>query len=256
MSKQGPSISRRCWIEPDWPAPAQVRAAATLRTGGVSSGPYASLNLGAHVGDMPQAVAENRRRVRAALGLPVEPCWLNQVHGNQVIEVCGISPPAPPTADAAWTREPGAVCGVLTADCLPVLFCDRRGTRVAAAHAGWRGLAGGVLAATIEALKTPPAELLAWLGPAIEPEAFEVGAEVREAFLERDAAHAAAFDANERGRWQADLYALARRELARLGVHAVYGGGFRCHGEPARWFSYRRDGRTGRMATMIWRGEA
>jgi polyphenol oxidase len=244
-------MSKVQWIEPDWPAPPSVRAATTLRAGGVSQGPFASLNLGAHVGDAPEAVAENRRRMQAALQLPAEPVWLNQVHGIEVIEARAHA--APPTADAAVAREPGQVCVILTADCLPVLFCDRDGTRVAAAHAGWRGLAGGVLGATIAALDVAPASLLAWLGPAIEPEAFEVGREVREQFLSKDAGNAIAVAANARGRWQADLYALARRELACLGVTSVYGGGFRCHGEPERFFSYRRESRTGRMATLIWR---
>ena len=268
------------WLEPDWPAPANVRAAVSLRAGGVSEGPYASLNLAAHVGDDPAVVAENRRRLRAALALPAEPLWLDQVHGNVVAEAdqarnavpAGPVAIAPPTADAAVAHSPGQVCVVLTADCLPVLICDRHGTHVAAAHAGWRGLAGGVLDATVAALvstervseraterttgrttgRTRPAELIAWLGPAIEPEAFEVGDEVREAFLARDRAHETAFSRNARGRWQADLYRLARRELLRLGVGEVHGGGFRCHADRERFYSYRRDGRTGRMASLIW----
>src|SRR5690606_7797531 len=239
------------WLEPQWPAPPGVRAAATLRFGGVSSGPYASLNLGAHVGDDPTAVAENRRRLTAALELPSEPVWLDQVHGATVVAAGEYD--APPTADACVALAPGRVCAVLTADCLPVLFCDRAGERVGAAHAGWRGLACGVLASTVQALGVGPENLIAWLGPAIEPEALEVGAEVREAFLARDRRSAQAFTANQRGRWQADIYGLARLELSRLGVTRVYGGGLRCHGDHERFFSYRRDGRTGRMATLIWR---
>jgi polyphenol oxidase len=238
------------WITPDWPAPAQVKAAATLRTGGVSQGPYASLNLGTHVGDDAAAVAENRRLLKAALQLPSEPAWLNQVHGAHV--VMANSHVSPPTADASVAHSAGQVCVVLTADCLPVLFCDRQGTRVAAAHAGWRGLAGGVLGATISALDVPPSQLLAWLGPAIEQQAFEVGTEVREQFLALGANNAAAFQVNAHGRWQADLYQLARNELARLGVHDVSGGDRRCYAEAESFFSYRRDARTGRMATLIW----
>ena len=241
------------WITPDWPAPPQVKAAATLRTGGVSEGAFASLNLGSHVGDVPAAVAENRRLLEAALALPAQPTWLNQVHGIDVIDAASLGAlTAPPTADASFATSAGAVCVVMTADCLPVLFSDRQGTRVAAAHAGWRGLAGGVLGATIKALGVPPAQLLAWLGPAIEQDAFEVGEEVHEQFLKLAADNAAAFRANARARWQADLYQLARNELARLGVTAVYGGGFRCYADSERFFSYRRENRTGRMASLVW----
>jgi YfiH family protein len=238
------------WITPQWPAPSNVRAAATVRAGGVSGGPFESLNLALHVGDTPESVLENRRRLREMLDLPAEPAWLNQVHGATVVEAHQHS--SPPTADAAFAHAPKQVCVVLTADCLPVLVCDRDGKRVAAAHAGWRGLAGGVLRATVEALKTPPERLMAWLGPAIEQDAFEVGAEVRDSFMALDPANASAFRVNARGRWQADLYELASRELNRLGIAAVHGGGFRCHADRDRFFSYRRDGRTGRMATMIW----
>jgi YfiH family protein len=241
------------WITPDWPAPPHVKAAATLRTGGVSQGPFASLNLGTHVGDDPAAVAQNRRLLAAALELPAEPTWLNQVHGIDVVAASTAARSAtPPTADASFATGPGAVCVVMTADCLPVLFCDRQGTRVAAAHAGWRGLAGGVLGATVRALDVPPDRLMAWLGPAIEQDAFEVGEEVRQQFLQLGADNAGAFQANSRGRWQADLYRLARNELARLGVTAVYGGGLRCFADSKRFFSYRRDQRTGRMATLVW----
>ncbi len=237
-------------IIPDWPAPEGVRAAVTTRNGGVSVGPYASLNLGTHVGDDSVAVAENRRRVRAKLNLVTEPAWLNQVHGTNVVEARAYD--QPPAADASIARAPGAVCAVLTADCLPVIFCDELGTRVAAAHAGWRGLVGGVLESTVKALERDPASLLAWLGPAIEQEAFEVGDDVREQFLARDPANARAFVRNERDRWQADLYALARNELRRLGVSRIHGGGFSCYADAERFFSYRRDAQTGRMATLIW----
>lgn len=238
------------WMTPDWPAPPNVKAAATLRTGGVSEGAFSSLNLGSHVGDVPGAVSENRHLLKAALGLPAEPTWLNQVHGIAVVDAALSG--TPPAADASVARGAGAVCVVMTADCLPVLFCDRGGTRVGAAHAGWRGLAGGVLGATIKALDVPPSQLMAWLGPAIEQDAFEVGDDVHEAFLKLAAGNAAAFQANSRGRWQADLYQLARNELARLGVTAVYGGGFKCFADSERFFSYRRESRTGRMATLVW----
>ena len=238
------------WITPDWPAPPNVKAAATLRTGGVSEGAFASLNLGSHVGDDPAAVAENRRLLKAALRLPTEPTWLNQVHGINVVDASAEG--TTPSADASIARGAGAVCVVMTADCLPVLFCDRAGTRVGAAHAGWRGLAGGVLGATIKALDVPPSQLMAWLGPAIEQDAFEVGDDVHEAFLKLAADNAAAFRANARARWQADLYQLARNELARLGVTNVYGGGFKCFADSERFFSYRRESRSGRMATLVW----
>lgn len=238
------------WLTPDWPAPANVRAAATLRHGGVSTGEYASLNLATHVGDDPVAVAENRRRVREALNLSTEPAWLNQVHGTTVVEAKPQS--APPTADASIAHAASQVCVVMTADCLPVLFCDRNGTRVGAAHAGWRGLVGSVLGETIKAMNVEPQNLLAWLGPAIEQEAFEVGEEVREQFVARDSSNAAAFAPNPRGRWQADLYELARRELLRLGVRNVCGGGFDVFADRDRFFSYRRQPKTGRMATMVW----
>jgi polyphenol oxidase len=238
------------FIDADWPAPSNVRAVATVRTGGVSVGPFASLNLGAHVGDDAASVAENRRRVREQLHLPAEPLWLNQVHGTAVVDAASRTPT--PTADAAIAKSPGQVCVVLTADCLPVVFCDEAGSRVAAAHAGWRGLAGGVLRATVSALDVRPQKLLAWLGPAIEQNAFEVGPEVREQFVMQDPANAAAFEPNARGRWLADLYDLARRQLERVGVTRVYGGGFRCFADRDRFFSYRRDAVTGRMATMVW----
>jgi YfiH family protein len=237
-------------IEADWPAPANVRAIATTRTGGVSGGSYASLNLGAHVGDDARAVTENRSRLRTALGLTRDPLWLNQVHGAAVVEA--IPHNVPPTADASFARSAGEACAVLTADCLPVVFCDRDGTRVAAAHAGWRGLAGGVLDSALHAMGVAPERVLTWLGPAIEQDAFEVGAEVREQFLARSADNESAFKLNARGRWQADLYDLARRELARLGVTQVFGGGFRCYADRDRFFSYRRDGTTGRLATLVW----
>jgi hypothetical protein len=239
------------FITPDWPAPANVKAAVTLRAGGVSEGTFASFNLGAHVGDDANAVAENRRLLETTLQLPAEPTWLNQVHGTTVVNALKAAA-SRPAADASVAFSADAVCVVLTADCLPVLFCDRAGTRVGAAHAGWRGLVGGVLTETIEALGVPPSELLAWLGPAIEQDAFEVGPEVLEQFVARDPKNSGAFQTNARGRWQADLYQLARNELARLGVTSVHGGGFKCFADSERFFSYRREPRTGRMATLVW----
>jgi YfiH family protein len=238
----------------DWPAPAGVHVGVTTRAGGVSRGATGGLNLGDHVGDDPARVATNRARLVQALGLPHPPLWLRQVHGTDVIRHPGpgAEPAEPPVADAAYTAEPGAVLAVLTADCLPVALARADGSAVAIAHAGWRGLAAGVLGATVAALGSGPGELIAWLGPAIETEAFEVGAEVRAAFLARHAAAAACFHANQRGRWQADLAGLARLELAALRVDAVYGGGEGTYGAGHRWYSYRRDPATGRMATLAW----
>lgn len=237
-------------LVPEWPAPATVRAVSTTRRGGGSLPPYDGFNLAGHVGDDPIRVAGNRRQLAAVLGLSTEPAWLEQVHGIHAVAAETVS--APVVADAAWTREPSRPCVVMTADCLPVLLCDRAGTVVAAAHAGWRGLAGGVIAATVARLEVPPTELLAWLGPAIGPDAFEVGEEVRAAFLALDAGNAACFRPSPVGRWLADLYELARRQLRGLGVSAVYGGEFCTFSEPERFFSYRRENRTGRMASLIW----
>ena len=240
------------WISPEWPAPTEVRAASTLRRGGVSSGPYASLNLGAHVGDAPDAVARNRALVANALEFEREPLWLQQVHGAEVIRADAGADAAQPTADASVAFAPARPCVVLTADCLPVLLCDRAGTRVAAAHAGWRGLARGVLQATVARLACDPSQLLAWLGPAIGPAAFEVGEEVRDIFVRADLEAVAAFERNPGGRWQADLYTLAKFVLGSVGVQSVYGGAHCTYAGATDFFSYRRDGATGRMATMVW----
>jgi YfiH family protein len=259
------------WVEPDWPAPGGVRALSTWRNGGASTAPYASLNLGDHVGDAAASVAENRQRLALAAGLPSQPVWLRQVHGTTVVELdaiddgaTGIKAAGPDAAagvvaaagvgaaDAAFTRRRGQVCAILTADCLPILLAADSGEVIAAAHAGWRGLAGGVIEATVQALAVPPAPLMAWLGPAIGPQHFEVGAEVREALLKGDLGAEAAFAANARGRYMADLGALARRRLAALGVGRIYGGGRCTYAEADRYFSHRRDGMTGRQATLIW----
>lgn len=237
-------------IFPDWPASLSVRAAVTTRAGGVSQGRYASFNLGEHVGDDPPAVAANRARLRAALGLKQEPAWLRQVHGTRVVRLPVDE--AQPEADAAWTDTPGVICAVLAADCLPVLLCARDGRAVAAIHAGWRGLAAGVIEQTIAALPVAPAQLLAWLGPAIGPASFEVGAEVRAAFLAPDPDCGACFEQSRASKWLADLYALAGRRLRRAGVRRVSGGGFCTHADAGRFYSHRREGVTGRMATLIW----
>jgi YfiH family protein len=237
-------------IRPDWPAPATVRAAVSTRQGGVSGAPWDRLNLGAHTGDDPAHVAENRRRLREALGLAVEPFWLDQVHGTVVSRLDEATPVR--VADAAVAFRPDRVCAVLTADCMAVFLCDRAGTRVGIAHAGWRGLAAGVVEAAVAALECSPRELMAWLGPAIGSEAFEVGEEVRAQFIADDAGADAAFVRNARGRWQADLYALARRRLARAGVDDVHGAAVSTHADARRFYSYRRDGPCGRMANLIW----
>jgi YfiH family protein len=282
-------------IEPEWPAPARVRCAFTLRTGGVSVAPYDSLNVGAHVGDVGDAVGENRRRVREGLGLPAEPVWLQQVHGVGVADLdekpargaagmgsaevradaeaalvresVGAGAPValdlaraseasrvsePVRADAVVTRVPGRVCVIQVADCMPVLFAARDGSAVGAAHAGWRGLAAGVLEETVRQLGVRPSELIAWLGPTIGQKHFEVGDDVRIAFMSRDSNAASAFAANARGRWQCDLYELARRRLAALGIKDVFGGGWCTFADAARFFSFRRDGQCGRMAALIW----
>jgi YfiH family protein len=243
-------VSKLQIITPDWATPPQVRAAFTLRTGGVSAPPFDSLNLGAHVGDAPDAVAENRRRVRDQLRLPSEPVWLQQVHGTSVVDLEASGAQAP--ADAAVTRAREHVCVIQVADCMPVLFAARDGSAIGAAHAGWRGLAAGVLEATIRKLGVEPGQLLAWLGPAIGQAHFEVGDEVRAAFLADDIGAAAAFELNARGRWQCDLYALAKRRLTALGVSAVWGGGWCTYADARRFFSFRRDGQCGRMAALIW----
>jgi len=235
------------WLTPDWPAPASVKACVTTREGGVSLAPFDSLNLGDHVDDSPEAVAENRRRLTDRFS--IQPAWLQQVHG---IVVAQADPNLVATADASWTATPGIACTAMTADCLPALFCDRAGTRVAAAHAGWRGLAAGVLEATLDSLAVPPEDVLVWLGPAIGPQAFEVGPEVRETFVQQLPEAAKAFVPSQNaGKFMADIYELARLRLAARGVTAVYGGGF-CTVTDPRFFSYRRSPRTGRFASLIW----
>ncbi len=239
-------------IVPDWPVPSRVHALTTTRAAGFSIGPYHSLNLGDHVGDDPQRVHSNRERLRQAAGLPAEPCWLRQVHGIDVVDAADVEPGS--TADGSFTSEQNNVCVVLTADCLPILLCDRRGTTVGVLHAGWRGLAAGIVEAGVARMGAPGASLLAWLGPAIGPAVFEVGDDVRDAFVGADPKAASAFTANPRGRWLADLYRLARRRLERQGVTAIYGGEYCTYTQADLFYSYRRDGATGRMASLIWLG--
>lgn len=237
-------------IIPEWPLPPGVAACSSTRIGGVSSPPYDSLNLGAHCGDSIDDVEENRRRLFAAAKMPSKPVWLEQVHGNDVLRLTG-EPYAVKRADASWSNTPGIVCAVMTADCLPVLFCNKAGSEVAAAHAGWRGLCDGVLEATIANFKDHPNNIMAWLGPAIGPQAFEVGNDVRDAFLAKDSQAAHAFrPVGEK--YFADIYQLARQRLMHAGITQIYGGDRCTFTEHRDFFSYRRDRITGRMASFIW----
>lgn len=239
----------------DWPAPPGVMAFTTLRRGaGGSRAPFDDFNLGARCGDEAGAVAANRLELERRFGLPSAPTWLRQVHGTAVHRVTGPGGSGEPEADAAVTAVPGAVLAILTADCLPVVLAARDGSEVAAAHAGWRGLAGGVLEATVAAMRTAPADVVAWLGPAAGAADYEVGEEVRDAFAGCDPEATAAFVDTRPGHWTVDLYALARLRLARAGLQAgaIHGGGLSTIGEPARFFSHRRDAVTGRMATIVW----
>lgn len=235
-------------IIPDWPAPARVKTLQTTRQGGVSIAPYDSLNLGDHVGDNPLAVERNRILLNKLL--PTEPVWLEQIHGTLVANADRAS--CQPQADACIARHRAAVCAVMTADCLPLLLCDAQGSVVGAAHAGWRGLRDGVIETTVLAMGVAPQSLMAWLGPAISQENFEVGEEVRAAFVAIQPQSASAFIAGQPGKWLADIYALARLRLNALGVTQIYGGGRCTYRERGQFFSYRRDGATGRMGTFIW----
>lgn len=237
------------WLQADWPAPVNVRTLITTRQGGCSLQPFNSFNLGTHVGDDAEAVATNRELLRSQL--PSEPAWLNQVHGTHVVNAAEVGDSSL-DADASVANQPGTVCVVMTADCLPVLLCNDEGTVVAAAHAGWRGLCDGVLEASVAATGADPASLMAWLGPAIGPDAFEVGAEVRAAFMATDPAADHAFVAIGEDKYLADIYLLARQRLAALGIDRVYGGDFCTVIDRERFFSYRRDKITGRMASLIW----
>lgn len=237
------------WITPDWPAPDNIHAATTLRTGGVSITPYDSLNPATHVGDDLACVTENRHRIKTMLALPAEPVWLEQTHSNLVINAAQTT--TLQQADASYSNEAGVVCAVMTADCLPLLICSTDGKQIAAIHAGWRGLLAGIITNTVNALATT--EVLVWLGPAIGAARFEVGAEVRAAFVSKSPAFDSAFTQTKPDKYLADIYQLARIELAGQGIHAVYGGDFCTVTEQERFYSYRRDTQTGRLATLIWR---
>ena len=240
------------WITPSWPAPSGIRTVTTTRMGGESRAPYASLNLGAGTGDAPDTVARNRARVLSTLGIEREPCWLDQVHGSTAVRAACYD--SAPRADASVGDAGSPPCAILTADCLPVVLCDTSGTRVGIAHAGWRGLANGVIASCVALMQRPGRELLAWLGPAIGPESYEVGPEVRKACLTAAPGARCAFLPSPSGtsRWLADLYAVAGYQLQSLGIVRIYGGGFCTYRDQSRFFSYRRDGATGRFATLAW----
>lgn len=247
-------MTRHPWIVPDWPAPHNVHALSTTRNGGHSIAPYASFNLSDYVGDATDAVARNRAQLQAQAKLPSAPQWLRQVHGTRVLELDSLSVVAkvPPEADASMTTTRGVVCVVQTADCLPILLCDAAGTRVAAVHAGWRGLVNGVVEATLARFQKPAEQMLAWLGPAIGADAFEVGDEVRDAFVDSAAEASSCFRPHAPGKWHADLASLARLRLQRVGVTQIYGGTWCTVSDAQEFFSYRRDKVTGRMATVIW----
>ena len=268
------------WLVPDWPAPANIHAATTLRTGGVSQGSYSSFNPAAHVNDDADRVRQNRQIIREMLDLPSEPVWLDQIHSNRAVKA--VKTASLQQADASYTNESGVVCAVLTADCLPLLVCSTDGAQVAAIHAGWRGLLAGVISNTVASMQIPFAnshpfskgeasqlrntdldfplcrrggrgDLLVWLGPAIGPDCFEVGTEVRDAFLEKSAEFNNVFKKQSNDKWLADIYQMARIELAALGIANVYGGTNCTVTEHERFYSYRRDRQTGRMASLIWR---
>jgi hypothetical protein len=243
---------------PDWPAPERIHAVTTLRCGGVSEAPYQSLNLGDHVGDKLASVSANRARLQRAMQLPSAPCWLSQIHGTTLVDaaqfgqVSATSNHQTVTADGSFASQAGIVCAVLTADCLPLLFCDRQGSRVAAVHAGWRGLAAGIVEGMVQTLNVPVTELLVWLGPAIGPGVFAVGPEVRAAFIKHHDLAQQAFVPIDKGHYLADLYLLARLRLQRIGIEAVYGGRWCTYSQAEDFYSFRRDGVTGRQASLIW----
>jgi len=241
------------WIKPDWPAPPNVHAVISTRLGpGISIPPYDRFNLGSRCGDDPAAVEQNRSSLREALNLPNTPVWLRQVHGTTVYKIDKISLDTEPEADAAVTSLPNRICAVLTADCLPLLVCARNGTEVAAIHAGWRGLCAGVIESCIRQMHTNPANLLVWLGAAIGPAVYEVGQEVRAAFLAQAAQADIAFKPTRPDHWLCDLYLLAKQRLSMLGIENVYGGDFCTFSDSTRFFSHRRDGQSGRLASLIW----
>lgn len=240
------------FLKPDWKVAKNIKALSTQRRGGVSDAPYDSFNLGAHVGDVPSAVTANRLLLIQEGKLPQAPLFLNQIHGTDVLRLPGEE--SQPDADAAYSNQPGQVCVVMTADCLPVLFASETGDEVAAAHAGWRGLCDGVLEATVAQFTAARSQIHAWLGPAIGAQAFQVGSEVRSAFIQQDPNAAQAFkvDPADSEKYLADLYLLATLRLNKLGINHIYGGEHCTFNEKERFFSYRRDGVTGRMASLIW----
>jgi len=242
-------VTASAWIAADWPAPDKIKAGTTTRLGGVSKNSFASLNLAMHVNDETAAVEQNRDKLKMMLELPSEPRWLDQVHGCDVATDNNLLT----KADAAVTATANTVCAVLTADCLPVLICDRDATCVAAVHAGWRGLAAGVVTSTIRKMPVAVDQLLVWLGPAIGPDAFEVGDDVRDAFMQLGQSFSDAFEQRENGKWLLDIYRAARIQLQQAGIEAVYGGGFCTFSDAERFYSYRREKTTGRMASLIWK---
>ncbi len=237
------------WIKPDWPVARNIHAAVTLRSGGLSQGAFSSLNPALHVNDREEIVQGNRKIISDMLNLPADPVWLEQTHSNQVVKADPLIQQV--AADASYTDQANTVCAVLTADCLPVLLASKEGTQIAAIHAGWRGLLAGIIANTVNALNTT--ELVAWLGPAISPDCFEVGAELRDLFVNKSTVFATAFKITQQNKYLADIYQLATIELASIGITQVYGGDFCTVTDTQRFYSYRRDGETGRMATLIWR---
>ena len=240
------------FIYPEWPVPKNVKCVATTRASGFSKNNYQSLNLGGHVKDSEEFVEKNRVLLRKELKLPSDPVWLNQIHGTDVIEL-NSTVAANNTADASYTSGSSIVCTILTADCLPVVFCDQKGEYIAATHAGWRGLVNGVLENTLKMLPVDNDELMCWFGPAIGPENFEVGSEVVQQFIGKDVLHENAFNAKANDNYFADIYQLARNILEQHGVHRIYGGSHCTYRESEKFYSYRRDGETGRMATLIWK---
>ena len=252
-------MNNNAWIIPQWPCPPHVKSLISTRQGGVSEGAYASLNMGLHVGDKAENVHENRKILEeqaakmGRVGEDLHILWLEQVHGVTVIGAgIPVQTDLPPVGDAAFTNKAGIACAVMTADCLPVLFCNEAGTCVAAAHAGWRGLLAGVLEKTVQTMACSGAQLSVYLGPAIGPNTFEVGEEVHKAFIDQDKESSCAFTASAPGKWLADIYSLARLRLHKQGIEKIYGGHYCTFEEKSRFFSYRRDGTTGRMVSMIW----
>ena len=237
------------WFAADWPAPDHVHAFTTTRKGGISEGVYDSFNLATHVGDLPSLVSSNRQLLKESFELPAEPCWLKQTHSNHVIDANRFDHIE---ADASWASSKGTVCAVLTADCLPVFFSNKDGSRVAMAHAGWRGLLNGVISATFSAMQIRPDDCLVWLGPSIGPDVFEVGLDVLQSFTGKNKATLPCFRQKDEEHWLCDMYQLARTELEQLGIRQVFGGGLCTYTDKENFYSFRRDGDTGRMASLIW----